>query len=940
MSSQERILQHLWFALCLLLVSTVVDAQGLAWSLLSPEQREQVAAEFSNRIAAYIDESASDAQAEREQNQAQIQLLRELDRLNRNDGSRESPAARELRLRLYGPTEAERIAEQIRDGRPRRRHSAEARQLRDLLVDLEQPEASWQRRYAQQYGRMLLSAGIKDLKRFSTLAGEISAGEYGKVRNVVAEAGTALFKQAVGDALENFGFDQTKSVFDALIANADDVIPLARNFLRGEWGQLMGGLRALGTKKLKEASREAIAGTVGWAFGPLGGVVGPGYVAALESEVAFLEWGRRTLDRKATRPCLELYVQKYRSISPDGDSDGAAIQAFDEFKQCSERTFGAFGFRALEDFIREKGLDANAIYLQMAEGYRRGEFQFAEQWLAEQVETRKQTAESALERDLTAVQQRMDAVGGRFNRATTEVLNDIIAGVLGEARISELEEQARKALVEAGRIAALIRRAQGGVLGNCGAFRAAATAAERTLADAALIENQAGEINVRLKNFAGCKDGAALAALQALDQQGADARRRLADASAAAEQSMRSSCQLRESISVIDNREDARAQLDAINAQAADAQRRVADGQAAIRALKDAAQRAAQVPVGGDAEARAELDALIAAAQALPFDLAPLEQALELARGRMARQLRSARNLESFAIEQARRIKPLLDPHRGGTLRAQVLQLEDEVAALLEQIADCQRDIATDWQDGGGHALPWRIRKPLTPEFRDLSAQRAAAAKRCPSLADDPMMLRQQLIVGGETADTEGSLLDGITLAYQRCVAEAVASYEGVRTSPQTTDEVDPAKAVLTRSAVVPDALHSYWKTVADGTVVWSLYEGDANVTGTITWASPPASIGPEGFSITLNVQCKTGKLNRLASGVGMSGEDFDFVVSAADRTPIKAEAPANCEPGDSRSGSVTVHVLPRSTFRSGDRAKLRIGAFWGLGVTYEYVAR
>lgn len=71
-----------------------------------------------------------------------------------------------------------------------------------------------------------------------------------------------------------------------------------------------------------------------------------------------------------------------------------------------------------------------------------------------------------------------------------------------------------------------------------------------------------------------------------------------------------------------------------------------------------------------------------------------------------------------------------------------------------------------------------------------------------------------------------------------------------------------------------------------------------------------------------------------------MSGEGFEFVVSAADRKPVKAEAPANCEPGQSQSGSITVQVLPTGKPSPGSKAKLRIGAFWGLGVTCEYVAR
>jgi hypothetical protein len=92
-----------------------------------------------------------------------------------------------------------------------------------------------------------------------------------------------------------------------------------------------------------------------------------------------------------------------------------------------------------------------------------------------------------------------------------------------------------------------------------------------------------------------------------------------------------------------------------------------------------------------------------------------------------------------------------------------------------------------------------------------------------------------------------------------------------------------------------------------------------------------------------MSATCQTGpKQGSTATGTGISVEGFDLVKSLSDRTPAKreeVEAPANCTTGQSNSKSVTVYVMPRATYSEGDVAKIKIGAFWGPGVTYRYVA-
>ncbi|MFO1494325.1 MAG: hypothetical protein U1F26_06660 [Lysobacterales bacterium] len=222
----------------------------------------------------------------------------------------------------------------------------------------------------------------------------------------------------------------------------------------------------------------------------------------------------------------------------------------------------------------------------------------------------------------------------------------------------------------------------------------------------------------------------------------------------------------------------------------------------------------------------------------------------------------------------------------------------------------------------------------------DLEAQARRAEALCPVPTQNPHALRIAIMARADDVDRQLTMVALAQQASDRCVAEAVAAYEGVRTDTGTTDQPDPAKAVYTRTAVTPDPVYGDWK-VADGAISFDTYAGSEHyIGGQMSWAGPPASIGPEGFSITLTASCRTDKVNTVATGINMSGEGFDFVVSAADHTPVRPEAPANCQRSDSQSGSITVQVLPRGQPSPGSKAKLRIGAFWGLGVSYEYEAR
>jgi hypothetical protein len=76
-----------------------------------------------------------------------------------------------------------------------------------------------------------------------------------------------------------------------------------------------------------------------------------------------------------------------------------------------------------------------------------------------------------------------------------------------------------------------------------------------------------------------------------------------------------------------------------------------------------------------------------------------------------------------------------------------------------------------------------------------------------------------------------------------------------------------------------------------------------------------------------------------MAAGTGISGSSFEFTPDSG--APLNLTPPPNCDPntagGNSGSNSVSVHVKPSSFVSDGQTVEIKVGAFWGPGVTYRY---
>lgn len=815
----------------------------------------------------------------------------------------------------------------------------ERKSLDELLAGLDQKEP-WQKKYAKSYAQMALTSYFKYPREFEEVAGSLSAGDSGPLEKVLPKAASLFAAQVITDVLAAYDYDDTKTVWEWVVKNGGDLQALGKAFIRGNWGDVAKEARTVATKQAKQSSKDAIAGAVGWVFGPLGGTVGQGYVAALEAEVELLAWASRTLDRSKTGQCLDLYVREYRRIAGDADTNpGAADYAYSEFKMCSEQRGVAVGFRALEDFIRQNGLNAEPVLRQIAEDYRRGDLQFVDKWIAEQLEKRKVAVDGLFEREFSAAQVRWNATGKAFNEAAAILIRGHIAEILGEQKLSELEKAARDALREV-QFDFKLTTARDGVIGACAAFAAAKAEAASILESARQSEDAAAAAELRVKRLPACSDNAqASDELKRLLERGQAAQQELSRQTSIADSEVRNACQQAEGMPTRASKDEAKRQLDAVTERAGKAEEAVEAGEKAYRELADAVAKARAILPADDSSTREALAQIAEEAELLAMGRPPVEQRLNDALKKMARALRTAQNLEGYAQDLANVLRAKLAPHRGSPLRAEIVAEEERIERALVEIADCRRDIADAWNNGEDGAPAWRSQRASMRSIDTLLASLAAVKAKCPDApAGDPAQAVRTLGDLLSQSESDTAILGLAKASYGRCVREAVAAYEQIRTGGPAAGT---GGAVLTRKAVAVDQAGPEW-TVADGSITYKQYDGEHLSSGTFSWSSPPGTIGPQGFTVTMSVSAQTGKKQRYAPGIGISGEGVELVASAADRTPL--EHPQRSvivlsEAGQGASGSLTVHVMPRANYYQGEVVKVRIGAAFGPGVTYEYVA-
>jgi hypothetical protein len=122
---------------------------------------------------------------------------------------------------------------------------------------------------------------------------------------------------------------------------------------------------------------------------------------------------------------------------------------------------------------------------------------------------------------------------------------------------------------------------------------------------------------------------------------------------------------------------------------------------------------------------------------------------------------------------------------------------------------------------------------------------------------------------------------------------------------------------------------------VRDGYI--KLYDADYKTYSVeMTWSPPPRTSDSAGFTINLNI---TGEAtpNRIYMGVGIGTPTGGFTF---DKDPPGADISVpDAQPGgrETRSNQASIHVTPSTSYGDGAIIELRVGAYYGYGVTYRY---
>jgi len=269
---------------------------------------------------------------------------------------------------------------------------------------------------------------------------------------------------------------------------------------------------------------------------------------------------------------------------------------------------------------------------------------------------------------------------------------------------------------------------------------------------------------------------------------------------------------------------------------------------------------------------------------------------------------------------------------------------EAQIKALQRYTRDaqCQGELKSEYYRELELQNELQARLAKRAEGEELIARRFEKAIAATGQARDCKALSEE--AGYLAILTKGVCVD------QKAVQEKIARLnDEARSCELAKNGAGPAAAgntILTmQDPILDDKKH--WPGVWDhniGKSYGEYYSGEFLAAGTYTWTPPHASVGPQGFPVTLTVKCETGPKQGggLDTSTWIKVKGFQLVKSASDHKPVEekdARAQVTCPRGGAGSDtkSLTVWVLPFPRYDDGAEVYVKIGG--GPGVKYPYVA-
>jgi hypothetical protein len=316
-----------------------------------------------------------------------------------------------------------------------------------LEEETEKDNPSLGQKYAKAYGEAIRRAIESDPKSFAETAGRLAGGDYKGALPKVMEWGASGFATVVGDALDEMGYESTKSVWSVAVGEAATAKDVMQAIAHGDHESAWDSIKERAKQQVKAQGRAAAKHVIDWATdisgetpSLLGKTPGELYLDLLDAEVEMIEWSKTYLREKSEvgdGACIRLYEEAYPSRGQD--------VAFDKFHECTVTAkysaFPEFGNQA-----RRIGLNENAALTAFLEAHRKRESNAwtPSEWIAERVAERQAELEKTLLPELSRAETVMANLAEAAGRAVDNRLTELAALKLNERQWDKLEAKVRE----------------------------------------------------------------------------------------------------------------------------------------------------------------------------------------------------------------------------------------------------------------------------------------------------------------------------------------------------------------------------------------------------------------------------------------------------------------------------------------------------------------
>lgn len=775
-------------------------------------------------------------------------------------------------LKIRAPAKAEETAKKLAEWRKKIldrdsedwKFSVEESMTLSEIIDANTPQEGLTQKYGTKYASMLRTAVQDNPKLVAQAAGQIAGGDYQKAAEaIVPNLMASGLGTIVSDVLEELNYTDTKFAWGQLVANAGTLKTIGQALAKGNYDAAWTALTDQYQKNAKEYSKTAVAAAINSILAPSGltsdpystgfrAVTGPAgnamidgsvntipvgelYVALVEAEMAFIDWGKKWLREQSSfgdGECIRRYEATYERLQ-------SVSAAYEEFDLCipTAKFSAMFAFR---NGLKDLGMGYHEATKLFLEDHRKGAG-FAPDpltWLNRKVEMRKAALKNQLVPKLQDANDRVNRQHKLVFRHISEFLLTTALFKLDEARLEHLESELDRMVAE---LEATLERLEGdierlartysAIPGACPAYETARGPAVEALrlGEAAQAKAHALQDEISAFDAAQCGDLSPSSAtgdtFEAWLNETKIRRANLATLAANVLNDVTAICEAPQAIRNAPDKQSARDKLD----ETLDLARRgkeesvfdLNDETTALDRVVAEAEAADPAKWADGDSLQGQLDALRASMREVRTTYDTASQNLERAKTEMGRQVRRVRALmDSLDTKHETRVTPAtefsdeivthvatetlfdqieaeLKPLERAPVANNVRILMANLRALRDDAVFCDEQLKVSWietgdlesRDSQGRMHPWSTRTLfINPPIAVLDGDVTELEQRCAALGESgggPLEFLEAIREEQRLAGIEQASIEDALGRVDLCVSEALIAYDDRWLQPQ-----------------------------------------------------------------------------------------------------------------------------------------------------------